>query len=49
MPVFNENSMIIDLLPILIDYEKSEEVNDKEQAFIIMKKRLDEMSTDYTF
>lgn len=49
MPVFDENSKIINLLPILIDYEKSEEEVDKEKALGTMKTRLDTIAVGCIF
>ena len=49
MPVFDENSRIINLLPILIDYEKSEEEVDKEKALRTMKTRLDTIAVGCIF
>lgn len=49
MPVFDENSKIINLLPILIDYEKSEAEIDREKALETMKTRLDNIAADCIF
>lgn len=49
MPVFDEDSKITDLSPILIDYEMSEKEDDTDKAFETMKNRLDEIAKGCTF